>query len=185
MPSDAPFKLARNALRSLPLGRGTPLCISVSSHFLLPRLHHRDSSNHLILCRPLLLLPSIFPSIRVFSNELFLCLRWPKYWSFSLSISPSNEYSGLIFRMDWLDLLRSKGLSRVFSNSCDRPGIQAWMLTTLSGSALGHSLSNSATCIPEHRTHQVLLGNGLQAGISFLPPHPRRSPSLLTVSLCL
>ena len=75
-------------------------------------------SNHLILCRPLLLLPSIFPSIRVFSNELFLCLRWPKYWSFSLSISPSNEYSGLIsFRMDWLDLLRSKGLSRVFSNT--------------------------------------------------------------------
>ena len=63
-------------------------------------------SNHLILCRPLLLPPSIFPSIRVFSNESFLCIRWPKYWSFSFSISPSNEYSGLIsFRMDWLDLL--------------------------------------------------------------------------------
>ena len=61
-------------------------------------------SNHLILCRPLLLLTSIFPSIRVFSNESVLCIRWPKYWSFS--ISPSNEYSGLIsFRMDWLDLL--------------------------------------------------------------------------------
>ena len=63
-------------------------------------------SNHLILCRPLLLLPSIFPSIRVFSNESVLCIRWPKYWSFSFSISPSNGYSGLIsFRMDWLDLL--------------------------------------------------------------------------------
>ena len=63
-------------------------------------------SNHLILCRPLLLLPSIFPSIRVFSNESVLCVRWPKYWRFSFSISPSNEYSGLIsFRMDWLDLL--------------------------------------------------------------------------------
>ena len=63
-------------------------------------------SNHLILCRPLLLLPSIFPSIRVFSNESALHIRWPKYWSFSSSISPSNEYSGLIsFRMDWLDLL--------------------------------------------------------------------------------
>src|SRR5574337_400696 len=63
-------------------------------------------SNHLILCRPLLLLPSIFPSIRVFSSELALCIRWPKYWSFSFSISPFNEYSGLIsFRMDWLDLL--------------------------------------------------------------------------------
>ena len=62
-------------------------------------------SNHLILCHPLLLLPSIFPSIRVFSNESALCIRLPKYWSFSFSISPSNEYSGLIsFRMDWLDL---------------------------------------------------------------------------------
>ena len=63
-------------------------------------------SNYLILCRPLLLLPSIFPSIRVFSNESALHIRWTKYWSISLSISPSNEYSGLIsFRMDWLDLL--------------------------------------------------------------------------------
>ena len=62
-------------------------------------------SNHLILCRPLLLLPSIFPSIRVFSKESALCTRWPKYWSFSLSISPSSEYSGLIsFRIDWFDL---------------------------------------------------------------------------------
>ena len=63
-------------------------------------------SNHLILCHPLLLLPSVFPSIRVFSNESVLHIRWPKYWSFSFSISPSSEYSGLIsFRMDWLDLL--------------------------------------------------------------------------------
>ena len=75
-------------------------------------------SNHLILCRPLLLLPSIFPSIRVFSNESALHIRWPKYWSFSFNISPSNEYSGLIsFRMDWLDLLAVQGLSRVFSNT--------------------------------------------------------------------
>ena len=67
-------------------------------------------SNHLILCRPLLLLPSIFPSIRVFSNESVLHSRWPKYWSFSCSISPSNEYSWLIsFRMDWLDLLAVQG----------------------------------------------------------------------------
>ena len=67
-------------------------------------------SNHLIFCRPLLLLPSIFPRIRVFSNESALCLRWPKYWNFSFSISPSNEYSGLIsFRMDWLDLLAVQG----------------------------------------------------------------------------
>ena len=67
-------------------------------------------SNHLILCRPLLLPPSIFPSIRVFLNESVLCIRWPKYWSFSFSISPSNEYSRLIsFRMDWLDLLAVQG----------------------------------------------------------------------------
>ena len=67
-------------------------------------------SNHLILCHPLLLLPSIFPRIRVFSNESVLCIRWPKYWSFSFSISPSSEYSGLIsFRMDWLDLLAVQG----------------------------------------------------------------------------
>ena len=66
--------------------------------------------NHFILCHPLILLPSIFPSIRVFSNESVLCIRWPKYWSFSFSISPSNEYSGLIsFRMDWLDLLTVQG----------------------------------------------------------------------------
>ena len=67
-------------------------------------------SNHLILCCPLLLLPSIFPSIRVFSNESVLCITWPKYWSLSFNLSPSNEHSGLIpFRMDWLDLLAVQG----------------------------------------------------------------------------
>ena len=78
-------------------------------------------SNHLILCFPLLLLPSVFPSIRVFSNDSVLPIRWPKDWSFSFSISPSNEYSGLIYGRTvgwtgWISL-RSKGLSRVFSNS--------------------------------------------------------------------
>ena len=76
-------------------------------------------SNHLILCHPLLLLPSIFPSIRVFSTESVICIRWPKFWSFSFSSSPCDEYSGLIFfRMDWLDLLAVQGtLKRVFSNT--------------------------------------------------------------------
>ena len=75
-------------------------------------------SNHLFLCCPLLLLPSILPSIRMFSNESVLCIRWPKYCNFSFSISPSNEYSGLIsFRMDYLISLKSKRLSRVSSNS--------------------------------------------------------------------
>ena len=71
-------------------------------------------SNHLILCRPLLLTPSIFPDIRVFSSESVLCIRLPKYWNFSFSISPSNEYSGLIsFRMDWLDLLGVQGTLKI------------------------------------------------------------------------
>ena len=75
-------------------------------------------SSHLILCRPLLLLPPIPPSIRVFSKESTLHVRWPKYWSLSFSIIPSKEIPGLIsFRMDWLDLSQSKGLSRVFSNT--------------------------------------------------------------------
>ena len=75
-------------------------------------------SNYLILCRPLLLLPPIPPSIRVFSNESTLPMRWPKYWSFSFNISPSNEYSGLIsFTMDWLDLLAVRGTLKVFSNT--------------------------------------------------------------------
>ena len=75
-------------------------------------------SNHLILCHPLIIQPSIFPSIRVFSNESALSIRWPKFWNFSFNISSSSEYSGLIaFRMDWLDLFESKGLARVFSNT--------------------------------------------------------------------
>ena len=74
-------------------------------------------SNHLILCHPLLLLPSIFPSSRVFSNESVLCIRWLKYWSFSFSISHFNEYSGLIFRIDWFDLLTVQETPIVFSNT--------------------------------------------------------------------
>ena len=85
--------------------------LSITNSQSLPKLMSVESvmpSNHLILCCPLHLLPSIFPRIRVFSNESVLHIRWPKYWSFSFNISPSNEYSGLIsFRMDWLDLLCS------------------------------------------------------------------------------
>ena len=82
-------------------------------------------SNHLILCHPLLLPPSIFPSIRVFSNELVLQIRWPKFWSFSFSISPSNEYLGLIsFRMDWLDLLAVQGtLKSLLQHHSSKPSI--------------------------------------------------------------
>ena len=88
-------------------------CLSITNSQSLLKLMSIESvtpSNHLILCRPLLLPPSIFPSIRVFSNESALRIRWLKYWSFSFSISPSNEYSGLIsFRIDWLDLLAVHG----------------------------------------------------------------------------
>ena len=80
--------------------------------------------NHFILCRPLLLLPSIFPSIRVFSNESVLHIRWPKYWSFSFSISPSNEHSGLIsFRMDWLDLLAVQDLKSLLQHHSSKASI--------------------------------------------------------------
>ena len=90
--------------------------LSITNSWSLPKLMSILSvmpSNHLILCHPLLLLPSIIPSIRLFSNESALRIRWPKYWSFSFSISPSNDYSGLIsFRMDWLDLLAVQGTLR-------------------------------------------------------------------------
>ena len=88
---------------SLPITNSKSLLKLLSIKLVMP-------SKYLILCRPLLLLPSIFPSIRVFLNESVLHIRWPKYWSFSFSISPSNEHSGLIsFRMDWLDLLAVQG----------------------------------------------------------------------------
>ena len=95
--------------------------LSITNSWSLLKLMSIESvmpSNHLILCHPLLLLPSIFPSIRVFSNESVLHIRWPKYWSFSFSISPSSEHPGLIsFRMDWLDRLAVQGTLKVFSNT--------------------------------------------------------------------
>ena len=92
-----------------PINHSTP---GLTNSWSPPKLMSIESvmpSNHLILCHPLLLLPSIFPSMRVFSNESALRIRWPKYWSFSFNISPTNEHPGLIFRMDWLDLLAVQG----------------------------------------------------------------------------
>ena len=98
---ETPWTAARQASWSITNSQSLLKLMSIES--MMP-------SNHLILCRPLLLPPSIFPSIRVFTKESVLHIRWPKYWSFSSSISPSNEYSGLIsFRMDWLDLLSVQG----------------------------------------------------------------------------
>ena len=105
-----PWTAARQASLSITNSQSPPKPMSIES--VMP-------SSHLILYHPLLLLPSIFPSIRVFSNESALHIRWPKYWSFSNNISPSSEHPGLIsFRMDWLDPLAvPKGLSRVFSDT--------------------------------------------------------------------
>ena len=100
---------------------------TASSHslFKLMSFESVTPSNHLILCCPLLLLPSIFPSIRIFSNELVLCISWPDYWSFSFSISPSNDYSELIsFRVDWLDLLVFQGtLKSLLQHHSSKPSI--------------------------------------------------------------
>ena len=94
-------------------------------------------SNHLILCHPLLLLPLIFPSIRVFSKESVLCIKWPKNWSFSFSISPSNEYSGLIsFRMDWFDLLANPRDSQKSSPTPRFKSINSLVLSFLYGPTL-------------------------------------------------
>ena len=101
---------------------------SVLYHLPLLKLMSIDSampSNHLVLCCPLLLPPSIFPSIRVFSSESVLHIRWPKYWSFTFSISPSNGYSGLVsFRIDWLDLLAAQGiLKSLFQHHSSKPSV--------------------------------------------------------------
>ena len=111
-----PWTMACQASLSITSSRSSPKLMSIES--VMP-------SNHLILCRPLLLLPSLFPSIRVFSNESALCIRWPKYWSFSFNISPSNEHPGLIsIRMDLLDLLAVQGtLKSLLQHHSSKPSI--------------------------------------------------------------
>ena len=119
-----PWTTAHHASLSITNSWSPPKPMSIES--VMP-------SNHLILCRPLLLLPSIFPSIRVFSNESALHIRWPKYWSFSFNISPSNEHPGLIsFRMDWLDLLVVQGkicFLKIFLKLCEQKENEKWSFT--------------------------------------------------------
>ena len=114
-----PWAAACQASLSLTLSRSLPKFMSIESEM---------PSNHLILCRPLFLPPSIFPSIRVFSNKSALCIRWPKYWSFNFSISPSNEYSGLIsFRVDWFDLLAVQRTLKSLLQHCNlKASILSW-----------------------------------------------------------
>src|SRR5574340_778653 len=136
-------------------------------------------SNHLILCRPLLLLPSIFPSIRVFSNESALHIRWPKYWSFSFNISPSNEHPGLIScRMDWLDLLAVQGaLKSLLQHHSSKPSIlqhSAFFIVQLS-----HTYMTTGKTIA--LTRRTLVGKVMsllfnmpsRLVITFLPRHER------------
>ena len=121
-----------------------------SSRSLLP-------SNHLVLCCPLLLLPSIFPSIKVFSNESVPRIRWPEYWKFSFSISPSNEYSGLIsFRIDWLGLFAVQGTQE--SSPSQFESINSSVLSLLYGSTL--------TSIHDYWKNHSFFGSGRQSNIS-------------------
>ena len=135
---------------SLSITNSQGLCKLMSIASVMP-------SNHFILCRPLLLPPSIFPSIRVFSNELVLCIRWPKYWSFSYNISPSNEYSGLLFfRMDWLDLLAVQGTLKSFlQHHSSKPSVlwhSAFFIVQLSHPYMTTGKTTSLT-------RQTLVGN--------------------------
>ena len=137
-------------------------------------------SSYLIPCHPLFLLPPIPPSIRVFSNESFLPIRWPNYWSFGFNISPSNEHPGLIsFRIDWLVYLQSKGLSRVFSNTTvqKRYSVQ-FSSVTQSCPTLCDPMNHSMPGLPAHhqlpeftQTHVHRVGDAIQ------PSHPLSSPS--------
>ena len=115
---------------------GFPLFTMSQSLLKLMSMESVMPSNHLILCHPLLLLPSIYPSIRVFPSKLALCIRWPKYWSFSFSISPSNEYSGLIsFQIDWLDLLSVQAIQES-SSALQFESISSLALSLLYGPTL-------------------------------------------------
>ena len=120
-PSSSVQSFSRVRLFATPWIAARQASLSITNSWSLLKFMSIESvmpSSHLILCRPLLLLLPIPPSIRVFSNESTHRMRWPKYWSFSFNISPSNEHPGLVsLRMDWLDLLVVKGLSRVFSNT--------------------------------------------------------------------
>ena len=127
-PTATPWTVARQASLSITNSRSSSRPMSIES--VMP-------TNHLILCRPLLLLPSIFPSIRVFSNESALRIRWLKYWSFSFSISPSNEYSGLIsFRIDWFDPLAVWGNSQESSPAPQFESISSSVFSLLYGPTL-------------------------------------------------
>ena len=146
------------------------------------------SSNHLILCRPLLLLPSIFPSIRIFSNELVLGIRWPKYWSFSFNISPSNVHPGLIsFKMDWLDLLAVQGTLKGLLQQYSSKASVLWRSVQFSRSVVSDSC-NPMDCSTPGFSVQHQLPEFAQTyvhGVSdaIKPSHSLSSPCLPAFNL--
>ena len=165
-----PWTAAHQASLSFTVSHSLPKLMSVES--VMP-------SNHLILCHPLPLLPSIFPSIRVFSNESALCIRWPKCWSFSFNISPSNEHPGLIsFRMDWLDLLAVQGtLKSLLQHHSSKASVQ-FSSVTQSCPTVFDPMNCSTPGLPVHhqlpeftQTHVHRVSDAIQ------PSHPLSSPS--------
>ena len=136
-------------------------------------------SNHLILCRPLLLLPSIFPSIRVFSSESALGIWWPKYWSFSFNISPSNEHPGLIsFRMDWLDLLAVQGtLETLLQHHSSKASVQLMQYVGFPGGSVVKNLPASSREVGSTQVRKIPWTRKWQPTAVFLPgeSHGRRS----------
>ena len=143
--------LSRVRLFAIPWTRAHQASLSITNSWSLLKLICIKSvmpSNRLILCHPLLLLPSIFPNIRIFSNESVLHIRWPKYWSFSFSISPSNEYLGKIsFRMDWLDLLAFQGtLKSLLQHHTSKSSI-LWLSVFFIGQ-LSHPYMTTGKTIP-------------------------------------
>ena len=145
-------------------------------------------SNHLILCHPLLFLPSIFTSIRVFSNESALCIRWPKYWSFSFNISPSNEHPGLIFRMDWLDLLAVQGILKSLLQHHSSKASILWCLAFIIVQ-LSHPYMTTGKTIALTRRNFVgkvlsLLCNMLSRLVITFLPRSKRLNFMAAVTIC-
>ena len=178
--SDSLWTAARQASQTITNSQSLLKLISIES--VMP-------SSHLILCRPLLLLPSILPSIRVFSRGSVLCIRWPKYWSFSFSISPSNEYSGLISsRMDWLDLLAVQGtLKRLLQHHSSKASVlqcSAFFLVQLS-----HPYMTTGKTTPLTRWTFVgkvmsLPFNMLSGWVITCLPRSRHLNFMATVTIC-
>ena len=173
--------LSRVRIFATPWTEARQASLSITNSWSLLKLMSIESvmpSNHLNLCRPLLLLPSIFPSIRVITNDLVLPIRWPKYWSFSFSISPSNECSGLIsFRIDWLDLLAVQGTLKSLQHHSSKASIlwhSAFFIVQLSHPYMNTGETKALTILTFVGKVMSLLFNMLsKLVITFLPRSKR------------